>query len=415
MHRITGDGYDVQGGKNLYGAENLPTRNATQVTHMAMNAIQEEIAKVIEVEGGTLNAATEDPLTDMHQLSDAIDNKIKAPRGYIDGFEMYSNGGPTLYMNRGVALDEAGVKWIRKTTDFNKLVNNGGNLNVWVAGGGNGSVKSGEGTWWNTVVGQWTGGTNEITGITSTAGMLVGDLLYAAADVTKFGHSWGRITEVTPTAIKVDRTLPASGTSITLTNIGRWFHVWAIGKSSDPAAFDVVLTTDIDALAGAGFGAFDIYRRLGSVWVKNIAGNPAIHEFNQYGDEFYWAADNPETSTAYSVGGTVAAGDKTIKACVPRQVNVRARMAFEIRLLAQPGKYLTVVPKDGGNYGNSTVRGRVLLYPDAAYDQFPTMEMEFNTGLNSEIILNCDGGSSTKATASFWTRTMSWIDRRGKR
>ena len=414
MHRITGDGYLFDGGKNRYAAENLPTRNATLVTHQAMNAIQEEIAAVIEAEGLTLNSDSE-TYAQMSQLNAAIDNKIKAPRGYIDGFEMYSTGGTLLYMNRGVALDEAGLKWIRKTTDFNKMVDHGGSLDVWVAGAGNGCVKSGDDVWWNTVVGQWTAGTNAIGGIASTVGMRVGDLLYAAGHTTEFGHSWGRIIKVEPTSIEVDRVLPANGVSLTLTNIGRWFHVWAIGKSTDPTAFDVVLTTDIDALAGAGFGTFDIYRRIGSVWVKNVTGVPSIHEFNQYGDEFYWAADNPETSTQYPVGGMVAAGNKAIKACVPRQVNVRARMSIRFDLPTAAGKVLTVIPKDGGNYGNSTVRGSDYFYTDATYARSHVREWEFNTGLNSEPILYCDGGSSAIATAGIYAQTMSWIDLRGKR
>jgi len=381
---------------------------------MAMNAIQEEIAKVIEAEGLTLNSASEDPLTDMHQLNDAIDNKIKAPRGYIDGFEMYSYTNTILRMNRGVALDEAGAKWIRKTTDFEKYVCHGGSLDVWVAGGGNGSVLSADTVWWNTVVGQWTGGTNSITGISSTAGMRVGDLI-SCGNTAAFGYAWARITLVGPTSITLDKNLPANGVSQTLANRGRWFHVWAIGKSVDPAAFDVVLTTDIDALSGAGFGAFDIYRRLGSVWVGNVAGNPTLADFNQNGDNFYWAAENPRTIDAQPIGGTTAAGDKTGKSLTPRQVNTRARVLVTgIITGGQSGKALKVIPRDA-SHGNTTVRGEYYFnaYNTGSFVQ--TFELEVNTGLNSDVILNCEGGSSSLAAVVLYLTTMSWVDRRGKR
>lgn len=75
MHRITGDGYIVDGGKNRFADEDLPSRSATQVTHQFMNATQEEIATVIEAQGGTLHADSE-TYAQMNQLNAAIDAKV---------------------------------------------------------------------------------------------------------------------------------------------------------------------------------------------------------------------------------------------------------------------------------------------------------------------------------------------------
>lgn len=75
MHRTIGDGYitDIDG-KNLYADEDPPTRNATQLRHQEMNAIQEEICNVIEWDMTPLNAPTETPV-EASQLNIAIDAK----------------------------------------------------------------------------------------------------------------------------------------------------------------------------------------------------------------------------------------------------------------------------------------------------------------------------------------------------
>jgi hypothetical protein len=77
MHRITGDGYIVDGGKHRFADEDLPTRNATQVTHQFMNAVQEEISAIIEAEGGTLHTDSE-TYAQMNQLKTAINAKVAA-------------------------------------------------------------------------------------------------------------------------------------------------------------------------------------------------------------------------------------------------------------------------------------------------------------------------------------------------
>jgi hypothetical protein len=76
MHRTLGDGYITDlDGKNLYADEDGIFRDATQLRHQEMNAIQEEICNVIEsVPGATLNPDTETPIQ-AQQLNIAIDAK----------------------------------------------------------------------------------------------------------------------------------------------------------------------------------------------------------------------------------------------------------------------------------------------------------------------------------------------------
>lgn len=75
MHRTLGDGYVIVDGKRVYADEDPPTRDATQLRHEEMNAIQEEICNVIESTGATLNAGTE-AISAMTQLNTAIGFKI---------------------------------------------------------------------------------------------------------------------------------------------------------------------------------------------------------------------------------------------------------------------------------------------------------------------------------------------------
>lgn len=77
MHRTLGNGYIVVDGKRVYADEDPPTRDATQLRHQEMNAIQEEIANVIESTGATLNAGTE-AISEMKQLNRAINFKVSS-------------------------------------------------------------------------------------------------------------------------------------------------------------------------------------------------------------------------------------------------------------------------------------------------------------------------------------------------
>ena len=79
MHTIQGDGklFDAGTGKDTFADENLPTRDATQMTHEFANALMFEIINVIESEGISLNAQSE-TFAQMNQLLEAIDKKVSA-------------------------------------------------------------------------------------------------------------------------------------------------------------------------------------------------------------------------------------------------------------------------------------------------------------------------------------------------
>ena len=75
MHRTIGDGYivDPTTGHNIYADEDLGTgRDATQVRHEEINALQEEIANVVEFAGYTLNSSSEN-IDQMVQLRRGVE------------------------------------------------------------------------------------------------------------------------------------------------------------------------------------------------------------------------------------------------------------------------------------------------------------------------------------------------------
>lgn len=84
MHRTNGDSKgtatSAQGANvNVYRDAVAGVHDATQLRHQEMNAIQEEIANVIEAEGTALQLENE-TVAQMTQLNGAINNKLKASR-----------------------------------------------------------------------------------------------------------------------------------------------------------------------------------------------------------------------------------------------------------------------------------------------------------------------------------------------
>jgi len=81
MHRTIGDSYGTSGGKNIFRQENLPSYDATQVTFDTMNAVQEELANIVEGFGVTLNTPSE-AISAMNQaytvIKAAIDSEASA-------------------------------------------------------------------------------------------------------------------------------------------------------------------------------------------------------------------------------------------------------------------------------------------------------------------------------------------------
>lgn len=419
MHRITGDGFIIDGGKNRYAAEDLPGRDATMVTHQAMNAIQEEIAAVIEAEGLTLNSASE-TYGQMVQLNAAINNKIKAPRGYIDGFNLKCTDGGVLNIGAGAALNSANQKWLRKDTATTKAMVAGGALQTWVAGTGNGGVKSSDLAWWGTAVGTWDGvptPTDVITNIADTSNMRVGDHILADSNKDIFGYTWATIkTILSGSSIQIDRTLATDGTAITLTHTGRWYHVFAIGQTANPAAFDLVLALDIAAFGGGIFGAWDILRRIGSVFVLNNVGTPLVMLFESFGDDFVFRNYlDRNTVSAWPVGGATTSDYRTLRTLSPRQINTLADTEAYYDMPSATGKRLQIVYRDGGGYGAAEARAIDMLYPDGTSARQFYRKQKSYTGIENNIQISFSGGNpSVYATADLTLYTSGYRDPRGK-
>lgn len=75
MHRTQGEDYKIESGKRRFASALPPTQKATRLPAEFMNAVQEEIAIVIENAGLTLSAtASDDRTAGWGQLWDAITN-----------------------------------------------------------------------------------------------------------------------------------------------------------------------------------------------------------------------------------------------------------------------------------------------------------------------------------------------------
>lgn len=115
-----------------------------------------------------------------------------------------------------------------------------------------------------------------------------------------------------------------------------WYYVFALGKSSDPSAFDIGMaafntdpaTTQANMLANSAVQAagFDRARRIGCI---KTDGSKNITSFVQREDEFYWnidmgvsinAASNSTTGTlrtfSYLTGGDIPPGLRVRAICI---------------------------------------------------------------------------------------------------
>lgn len=177
MHEIDGDGYLLVAGHRYFDDEDLPTRDATQVTHMWANAVQEEIKNVIISTGASLNTSSE-TYAQMIQLNTAIDYKIaqvvastlpndssvpgtytddaldylltaiqnKITRGYIDGLNIScNNNSATLDVwvdfAPGFCMDRLNGMPLTNSSTIRKLI-----TTAWAAGTNQGGWAGSTGT-----------------------------------------------------------------------------------------------------------------------------------------------------------------------------------------------------------------------------------------------------------------------------
>ena len=128
MHRTEGDGFVIEGGKNRFKDQALPTYNGTVDTAEYNNAVQEEICNLIELLGGTVepDAATDrtnawrqlyEILLQSGKITNAAMSDFDLAKGFgeietFDGFETLKAipGEITLYTSDAGGVDDVSLR-----------------------------------------------------------------------------------------------------------------------------------------------------------------------------------------------------------------------------------------------------------------------------------------------------------------
>jgi hypothetical protein len=359
MHRTIGDGYIVDGGKNFYADEDPPTRSATQLRHQEMNAIQEEIATVIESTGQALNPTTE-AYAQMTQLNTAINAKdndakaavqanldsevaariagdsaiqmqvtlLQAPEGFISGL---NNDGASenITIQKGLCTAQNDkTKFIKNSSIMVKAVVEAGSLSTWVAGSYGGAVDPRALTFLQTFIADLTISSAILTDISSTAGLKYGDVL--VRDNADVGYRLKRVTVVTPSTVTMQEAAISSTNNGTFTVLGRYMSLYALGKTTDASACDFVLCADGEKPDTTAYtaGGWNLYRRIGYVFIKfTNPSTPMLIPYTNYsGRHSFWFSGQENrlgtrASTGYFMGGDYNVNHSSVCALTP-MINV---------------------------------------------------------------------------------------------
>lgn len=333
MHRIDGDGYITLSGKRLFDDENLPTRAATQVTHEWANAVQEEIARVIENEGGTLNASTEDPLTDTNQLDTAINAKLVASR--------ISNDSTFPGSNLDDALDNIAASNIPNDSDVP-----GTNLDD--------ALQFLRNSMRGHIDGLILANAADRYDITIAAGNAIDS---GNAALMSLSSSLTKQIDAAWSAGDNNGGFPSAGGSGLTLSDGTWYHVFLI-RNSSTGAVDAGFDTNVGAgvlLNGdnAGGSGYDQYRRIGSVYY--IDSTDKIRRFTQISDYFeWWNTENDvfaETLTTTPVAKTLESAPPDINCKLDVSINAKSTSSgtHQFRLW-------------GGSIGGASNQGPVVTF-----------------------------------------------------
>lgn len=252
MHRTVGDSYGTDGSKRIYRAEVPTVSDATQVTYDAMNALQEEIANVIEDQGLTLNSSSE-AISAMTQLNSAIDSKVSAEASQRASSDLLTfNTFDALCLSRWQA-----IHGLQLSLNISDPIHD-----IDIGKGGAQSV--------------------DVDPTYFSWPMIMGNLFTRTKQIDVV---WGA---------EPDPGGRASGVALTT----GWYHVFIIGKSTIATSFFSVTNVDFGfdtSLTAAnlktdtGWGTDFLYRRIGSVYWDGSK----ILPFKQIGDTFLW---NPPIS-----------------------------------------------------------------------------------------------------------------------
>jgi hypothetical protein len=258
MHRCTnadskGTTTGGHGGTiDIYRDESPGNYDATQLRHQEMNAIQEEIAYVIEEEGGTLNTDSETPSSGMDQLNTAIENKLVASR--------IVNDSGVSGANVDDALDVLDTKYTPGfLIGFDMVLSAGVSNSQYLA-------------WSSTQI-------NKCRSFDDTISMELGAYSKGIIDTAGTGYqAWA----------------PGTGSGgvpsgVPAISQGNWLYVFAI-KNPTSGVVDIGVDSSLAAtnLLAAATG-FTKYRRIGVIQIMNAGGGLfKIRPFMQKGDWVFW-------------------------------------------------------------------------------------------------------------------------------
>jgi hypothetical protein len=347
-----------------------------------MNAIQEEIAYVIEEEGITLNTDSETASSGMDQLNQAIEAKLKASRIYNDSTDV-----------NGLNVDDALNTLKAELFQLSRGMIDGLEMSVNSTDAYDLDVQAGN-------------------AIDSANGFI---LKLSSAITKQIDAAWAEGNNAGG--------FPSNGTSgLTLTN-DTWYHVFLIAQSGGTGV-DVGFDTNLDASVllnddNAGAESYDKYRRIGSI--QYVDATTKIRPFVQNGDEFHWEGGSildvngvtPAATPSTTLHSLTLPSGVTIAALGNLQVlvdNSGSDGAFYVDLWGSstgaPASadngffraYIDKILEDGGtNYYGPDPVAQVRLLTDSA-----------------QIRSRGEAISGSLSEVSLYYRNYGYVDRRGK-
>lgn len=236
------------------------------LTDLIDNAGSDDFANDSTVSGSTVTDA-------LDQLKSDVQT-IQAP-GHLFDMRLFCFGGRGITVQSGQCMDSTGQYLIKATTSLRKYLLNAAqtDFETFSAGNNGGGWAPGNKDFIYQFTGDTSVGSTEISSIplADDAKLQNGDIIsgsgipgaYLVKIVDRGTGSDG--------SVYLSSKATGSGTGTTFTLEQRFFFVFAIGKSTDPAAFDVCFDSDQDC-ANIPSG-WDIYRRIGFICMRRDSGS----------------------------------------------------------------------------------------------------------------------------------------------
>jgi hypothetical protein len=252
-----------------------------------------------------------------------------------------------------------------------------------------------------------------ITGLTtSNAGVYSDSIIIAPGTCTSSdGYLMtlaSNLTKDASTAWAPGDSTGGMGSGITLTD-DTGYHVFVIGKSTNPLACDAGFDSDTSAgnlLALAGASGYNTYRRIG--WVIYTGNSYKLASYTQKGDYFII-----HTSTTDGTTVTLASpgADQYMRLhAMPSGVETRARVAIYGYTANNSTALSSWLVGDANGAKGSIWDGMVCNHDSGTSFDPERKECNVWTDKSSQILYTVTTGSQT--TLSFWYQ--GWMDPRGK-